>query len=961
MIFIINAQGTITAVSPSPVHQGSIGVNDIILVSPALADGVTLNATLPNGIKIDPINMALVYPSDIEGYTEGYYIYRITLNESVTQYTGLLSLRFSIKIKEGGTLTTSTAVIPIVEDMGIIEPLSIPSLDNNADIGNIIDTVNEIITKLNNINTNVSSAVNAANAADGYREQAKAWATGEIGDNNTPVEAWTPQYNNNAKYYAGESAASATQSAASANRSENSAIESELWATGSHNNVPYTKVEQTKNNAKYYAQSTQNLLESISISYDYETYKLTIEYTLPNSSVVTKEYDFALEPSIVSIDEVEKDGKYYLSLTLANGNKTEIELDDIFEGFVKAQADINNARKVYGISSSGTNALFPLDSIKYPYFNGSLVQRGSDGSIYLPSDTMDPRCAASVNMCEQNLIIAEDYTDNKFTEAKKDVTDLEKRLDQLESATLKYTEYSGLTDAVPVPENAAKFALVNKVGGMTYKSENLWDPSKQGYPEEYGITVNSDNSITFNGYIEDYYLSIPQESGYDALVTLSLGTSVFDDSTNNYISLSRYDEENDMWDESSVIIQNGCASWHNTFEAYLHLNGTFDNLTIYPMLVKGSTPKPYQPPFEGLRDTKVTALVSKGVNLLNTQAELSVPSDTNSNDTTPRTFIPNTIVLGMAHNNYYNPDAVSLISRTKDSITFTNRNGYGLSFYFELKPNTKYTISCKSSIDILQTAVLFYNVDGTVDYFEADRATSKTFTTNYCGKTLIVFVDIDASYGDNTTVTLSDVMLNEGTSVPYKPYRGTIDTLRISAEIQSLEGYGKGVEGYPNYIDFERKVFVQNSYDIVFDGVTEGKKVGTVTTYNGLYYASVVLPYSSFYLYDGKQMIISHFTSKGTEIYVGKAYIAGSTFKNLVMYNTDQTLTTVDAWNAWLKEQYDSGNPVTLVYAMATPIERKISGYLTDDEIEVEGGGTIVPVNEYNNAAFVEMLFTEKK
>jgi hypothetical protein len=52
---------------------------------------------------------------------------------------------------------------------------------------------------------------------------------------------------------------------------------------------------------------------------------------------------------------------------------------------------------------------------------------------------------------------------------------------------------------------------------------------------------------------------------------------------------------------------------------------------------------------------------------------------------------------------------------------------------------------------------------------------------------------------------------------------------------------------------------------------------------------------------------------------------------------------------------------VELVYALAEPIEYDISAYLTDDDIEVEGGGAIIPVNEYNNAAFVEMLFTEKK
>jgi hypothetical protein len=54
-------------------------------------------------------------------------------------------------------------------------------------------------------------------------------------------------------------------------------------------------------------------------------------------------------------------------------------------------------------------------------------------------------------------------------------------------------------------------------------------------------------------------------------------------------------------------------------------------------------------------------------------------------------------------------------------------------------------------------------------------------------------------------------ILNYGTSAAtYAPYIGTISTYSIPASIQALEGYGWSAGTAYNYVDFERKVFVQN-------------------------------------------------------------------------------------------------------------------------------------------------------
>jgi hypothetical protein len=51
------------------------------------------------------------------------------------------------------------------------------------------------------------------------------------------------------------------------------------------------------------------------------------------------------------------------------------------------------------------------------------------------------------------------------------------------------------------------------------------------------------------------------------------------------------------------------------------------------------------------------------------------------------------------------------------------------------------------------------------------------------------------------------------------------------------------------------------------------------------------------------------------------------------------------------------GNPVTVVYALAEPIEEDISAYLFDESLIVEGGGTITAVNEYSQDLPTEITY----
>ena len=503
---------------------------------------------------------------------------------------------------------------------------------------------------------------------------------------------------------------------------------------------------------------------------------------------------------------------------------------------------------------------------------------------------------------------------------------------------------------------AEKYARVAQIGGMTYKTKNLL-PNTTIEVTKNGVTFTpqSDGSIIINGTASAnaaYEFSIYGGSDFHLTkgtnYTLS-GCPIRD----GKLFLRIQDETRSQTiTNASSPSPNFVASYEDYF-AFLYIESgyTANNIVVKPMLNEGSAALPYEPYFTGLRDTKVTKLESAGANLLNIEAPLSVPNNTDSNNQTPRLFEHGTIIHGMAFNNYYQPKNATILNRTSNSITYTHKNGYGMGFAFDLQPNTKYTVTCECDIDTLQIGAAHYDMNGNVLYFGGDVNHVLTFTTGEAGKCVIVFLDQTTGMGDEKEMTISNVMLVKGSNVaPYKPYRtDLVDTWDIPKAIQSLDGYGDGIyDGYYkyyNYIDYNRKIYVQNAYKLVLDGITNGKKIERVLTANGLYYGTLKISYSSVY---NPAPMTSHFVKYTNTIQAGVAYIAGTDIKDLIMYNIDQTLTTVNDWNAWLKAQYDSGNPITIVYALAEPIETDISAYLPNDNfIAVEGGGVLTFVNEH--------------
>lgn len=180
MIFLCNAQGTITSVIPEPINQGSIGVNRIVLIAPyPKSTVISATFTLPNGMKFYPqyvgkgestdydYLMSAVESFDgkglnIDGVTVN--VWQLTLDKALTQLAGNVKVQF-LAMGDGGVVLGSTsAEMPINRGNAYLNP-SVTAAD-----------LNSIAEYLNAAENAVVEAEGFKNDSEGYADAAKGYA-----------------------------------------------------------------------------------------------------------------------------------------------------------------------------------------------------------------------------------------------------------------------------------------------------------------------------------------------------------------------------------------------------------------------------------------------------------------------------------------------------------------------------------------------------------------------------------------------------------------------------------------------------------------------------------------------------------------------------------------------------------------------------------------------------------------
>lgn len=334
-----------------------------------------------------------------------------------------------------------------------------------------------------------------------------------------------------------------------------------------------------------------------------------------------------------------------------------------------------------------------------------------------------------------------------------------------------------------------------------------------------------------------------------------------------------------------------------------------------------------------LEHAKVTALVSRSKNLLDDA-------------------VFGEIGMSKVGEHEYYSDKIWNYSNKK---IFTNESGVSGAFTVSVK--LKYVGNNTAS------SGLFLKVqytDGTVQ--EIPPSTNKKYDEYFdyaCTTDSSKTVDcVVLTFGSSSIYTyVKDFQIEYGSvATKYVPY-GTIETFAIPEAVQSLEGWGLGVSAeYNNHIKFtdEHKVLYKNPcIEVVLDGTEDW---GLSTTTPNLFWLSIrnteKLKTPMFELGNSPSiMVTSHYTPKYSNDN-GNCYM---TNEHLVIVDTNYS--NADAFKAHLQS-----SPLTLCYAVMGTAENDITDRITPDNfIKVEGGGSIVAVNDNNLAAPTTIIYQKEE
>ena len=502
-------------------------------------------------------------------------------------------------------------------------------------------------------------------------------------------------------------------------------------------------------------------------------------------------------------------------------------------------------------------------------------------------------------------------------------------------------------------DSRAETIRIDSFGGMTYKCNNLIPYSEFGSTTtKNGITFtnNGDGTITVNGTATRATAFISNKFGIvEGTYTISGCPTAQNGDLN--ITVRLYDEATQS-DTQWLLDKNNTPQSGNLTEPKtvsiaitVYAGTTVNNLVFKPMLNVGETALPYEPYFKGLQDTKPTEIKVHGANL-----------------------IPNTRDIGL-----YGADGLTYIDNS-DGSYFVSGTATGTPSYIAININKVFPAGTYTFYGLsnggADTYRLRYMFDSkTVDVYNG--ANVAVFDKERVLKQILLVVQNGITV--NNLLYYPMAVIGKQYNLPFIPYKEPV-TFSIPDAIQSLPDYGKGVDrDYYNKINLEEQTYTESVNTIVLDGV-KNKFLSTGLTTDGtdrrwFKSTSIQKPMGS------TTLICSHLKAMHTSIAnsgVGIIYMAGTAPNNncyallqdqsIIEVGTyDATTGTFDnehSANAWLKNQYDIGNPVTVTYAKAkeaTPITPL--PVALDSLKKVEPNGCIEFITDNNQPIPVEVEF----
>lgn len=556
----------------------------------------------------------------------------------------------------------------------------------------------------------------------------------------------------------------------------------------------------------------------------------------------------------------------------------------------------------------------------------------------------------AIDSLENTIKSLNDTTNDRIDKNSKRLTNIERSLNP-ESFEIDDT----MAYIKDVPEDVLPRALINKVGGISRKCNNIipYPYADKDYLSSNGVTItaNKDGSITINGTPTDTVVFslytnrsnqniINKEKTYTISLTgnpkpgsIYINNNVSADGTAWGSNLT-----NTQYKESSSFVVSEQYRGMQFYIVILSDAGELNNITVYPMINEGSTALPYEPFFSGLRDVKVTEVKS-------------APAGENK-------FNPEWLLVGdgvLLDNGYYAVRMQTLYS--KYNIDAFPMRGF--------KENTQYSLSLYGYNDVKTETWVWqvYYTDGTKEEIGVLNSIGSPITktaTTAAGKTVS---KIAFTYYNADTCYIKDICVREGVDATYVPY--VERTLQIPESLtKTLDGYGMGVNSkYNNHIEWDadtgKATYHRCVRRVIFDGSEILHKNTGSTDCNYLYYSLVNSKTTT--PADTPCVSTTKVISSGTPTDSNHGCAISTKYK-CIYFNFGDIIeqyggNDIDGMSAYLAALYAAGTPFVVDYVVEPEII-DISDKITPDNIiDVTGGGTITAVNEHNDPACVEMIY----
>lgn len=336
-----------------------------------------------------------------------------------------------------------------------------------------------------------------------------------------------------------------------------------------------------------------------------------------------------------------------------------------------------------------------------------------------------------------------------------------------------------------------------------------------------------------------------------------------------------------------------------------------------------------------LKSAGVTGAVSESQNLITFEGR-TLGTVADGNWTVARQWDTNKFYLGVA-STYVFSSAITDYSIDDDVVSCTTSSaGYGIGVPVKLDKGQTYTITVTSDGEYNCQVVVFVDADGkkiSDTYFNSENA-SKTFTVPNDAALAIVVYRVGARIGESNLILHNGkVMLQRGSvATPYTKGRLPV-TLPIPSAVQNLPGYGHSAGVVYNYIDWQRKVYVQRVGSV---------DLGTLPwSYSSQYSRHTVkLPLAKT---PANNYVVANIICP-LYMAVGSNYTAETSGYNMTMgINSGTPMLCIRNESYTDPTTFKTAmNGVMLYYELETPVETDISDLLSEDNLlAVEPGGTV--------------------